>query len=60
MIVKYASVKKGGVVLVPFPFADLSGSKTRPALVLGLNRRANRIIVCFIGSRKEIISSVFS
>lgn len=59
MIVKYASVKKGGVVLVPFPFADLSGSKTRPALVLGLNRRANRIIVCFIGSRVDTYDKNF-
>ena len=27
-------MKKGDIVLVPFPFYDLSGSKTRPALVL--------------------------
>ena len=59
MIVKYASVKKGNIVLVLFPFADLSGSKTRPALVLGFNRRANRIIVCFIGSRVDTYDKNF-
>jgi mRNA interferase MazF len=27
-------VKKGDVVLIPFPFTDLSGSKIRPAVIL--------------------------
>ena len=45
---------KGKVVLVPFPFDDLSTLKVRPALCLtepiGLNRH---VIVAFITSRVE-------
>jgi mRNA interferase MazF len=27
-------MKKGSVILIPFPFTDLKGSKIRPAVVL--------------------------
>ncbi len=40
---------KGDIVLVPFPFTDLSGSKLRPALVL-VNRNED-VVVAFITSQ---------
>lgn len=27
-------MKKGDIVLIPFPFSDLSGAKNRPAVIL--------------------------
>ena len=41
----------GSIVLVRFPFTDLSGDKRRPALVVsGDNVRRSDLIVCFITS----------
>lgn len=46
--------KKGSIVLIPFPFTDLSGKKLRPALVLsGASPKGDDMIVAFISSRKE-------
>ena len=42
-------MNKGDVVLIPFPFTDLSGNKTRPAIVLA--DRESDIIVAFISTR---------
>jgi mRNA interferase MazF len=44
----------GAIVLVPFPFTDLSATKVRPALVVSKTGRAsNDVIVCFITSRTD-------
>jgi mRNA interferase MazF len=42
---------KGKIVLIPFPFTDLSSTKLRPALVL--HESAKDVVVAFISSRTE-------
>lgn len=45
--------KRGDVVLVPFPFSDLSSVKTRPAVVVSveeLQRKTGNLIVAMITS----------
>jgi mRNA interferase MazF len=41
---------KGDVVVLPFPFSDLSTSKRRPALVL-VDLKGNDLILCQITSK---------
>jgi mRNA interferase MazF len=43
---------KGDVVVIPFPFSDLSGSKRRPALVL-TDLEGEDIILCQITSKNR-------
>jgi mRNA interferase MazF len=45
-----AKFVKGEVVILPFPFSDLSGSKKRPALVL-VDLAGDDIILCQITSQ---------
>jgi mRNA interferase MazF len=45
--------KKGTVVLVPFPFTDLSGTKVRPALIISHTARNDDVTVVFITSHKQ-------
>lgn len=45
-------MSKGDIVLIPFPFTDLSGQKIRPALVLHVSRGED-CVVAFISSRIE-------
>jgi mRNA interferase MazF len=49
---------KGKIVLVPFPFTDLSAVKLRPALILHESRYD--LVVAFISSRVMDTSDPFS
>jgi len=42
---------KGKIILIPFPFTDLSSIKLRPALVL--HEGEKDVVVAFISSRTE-------
>ena len=41
---------QGDVVLVPFPFADLTGRKMRPAVIVSADPQGSELIVAFITS----------
>ncbi len=47
------SIEQGSIILLPFPFTDLSSSKKRPALVISrteFNNKNEDIICCLITS----------
>ncbi|MBX2962206.1 MAG: type II toxin-antitoxin system PemK/MazF family toxin [Cyclobacteriaceae bacterium] len=48
---------KGDIVVVPFPFSDLSSSKRRPAMVIA-NLPGEDIILCQITS--QLVKDEFS
>src|SRR5438477_7138747 len=43
-------LQHGDVVLVPFPFADLTGRKRRPAVIVSADPQGIELIVAFITS----------
>lgn len=43
--------KKGTIILVPFPFTDLTDVKVRPALIVSTNSKSQDIVVLFISSK---------
>jgi len=47
-------MKKGSIILIPFPFTDLTGSKVRPAVVLSKNELD--VTISFITSELKWIS----
>jgi mRNA interferase MazF len=49
----------GDVVVVPFPYSDLTGSKRRPALVLAA-LKGDDVILCQITSRARMDSYAIS
>jgi len=52
-----AGLIKGDVVVIPFPFSDLSKSKKRPALVVA-NLQGDDLILCKITSKS--VNDIYS
>ncbi len=50
-------MQKFDLVLLPFPFTDLSRSKIRPAVILINDLASQDVTVCFITSRLNIARS---
>ncbi|MEN6350109.1 MAG: type II toxin-antitoxin system PemK/MazF family toxin [Syntrophomonas sp.] len=52
------SYKRGDVILIPFPFSDLSGSKKRPALVLAAINDWRELVCMMLTSSLKGIKEV--
>ena len=50
-------IKQNDIVLVPFPFTDLSSSKVRPALVVSKNL-GDDFILCGISSKSSCVNEI--
>ena len=50
------SIEQRSIILIPFPYSDLSGTKKRPAFVLSslkFNQKNDDVICCLITSNPE-------
>ena len=52
-------MRKGTVVLVPFPFTDLSGNKVRPCVVLFSQKHGENCIIAFLSSAETKTIGLF-
>jgi mRNA interferase MazF len=52
-------LKRGTIVLVPFPFTNLSGHKVRPALIVSKSPIGDDIILAFLSSKEVKKLGVF-
>ena len=43
-------LKRGDIVLVPFPFTDLSSQKVRPAIILTSDPKSSDVLIAFVSS----------
>ena len=43
-------LKRGDIVLVPFPFTDLTGQKLRPAVIMSADPQKTDVIIAFVSS----------
>jgi mRNA interferase MazF len=46
--------KKGTIILVPFPFTDLTGNKVRPAVIISKEKIGSDVVVVFITSQAKL------
>lgn len=54
--------KRGDVILIPFPFTDLSAAKRRPALVISsgnFHQSGKDLVVCAITSQSPTLVGAF-
>lgn len=54
--------RRGDIVLLPFPFTDLTTTKQRPALIISrddFNRRGEDVVACAITSKDPQVISDF-
>lgn len=43
-------LQRGDIVLCPFPFTDLTGRKSRPAVIVSANPQTDDLVVAFIST----------